>query len=122
MGFVEIPRAVGKEHYPLPLYEYECTKCKHHFELLQKFSDKPAKLCVRCGAPAQRLISSPSIKFKGTGWYVTDYGKGGGSTESKESKESKPATTDSAKEKAPAASDSGKARETTAPSAATPKP
>jgi putative FmdB family regulatory protein len=107
----------------LPLYEYECSKCKHHFELLQKFSDKPAKVCVRCGAPAQRLISSPSIKFKGTGWYVTDYGKSGASTEGKESK---PASTDSAKdsakEKAPAASETGKAKESTSPSTGTPKP
>ena len=109
----------------MPLYEYECTKCKHHFELLQKFSDKPAKVCVRCGAPAQRLISSPSIKFKGTGWYVTDYGKGGGSTESKESKSARAdSAKDSAKEKAPApaASESSKPKETTSPSTGTPKP
>ena len=58
----------------MPLYEYECSACKHRFELLQKFSDKPAKICVRCGGPVIRLLSSPSIQFKGTGWYVTDYG------------------------------------------------
>jgi putative FmdB family regulatory protein len=61
----------------LPLYEYECTVCKHRFELLQKFSDKPAKVCIECGGPVIRLLSSPAIQFKGTGWYVTDYGKGG---------------------------------------------
>jgi putative FmdB family regulatory protein len=111
----------------LPLYEYECTKCKRHFERLQKFSDKPAKLCPNCGAPAQRLISSPAIQFKGTGWYVTDYGKGGGSTEGKDGKdgkEAKPGSADSAKEKAPApaASESSKSKESTSPSTATPKP
>ena len=58
----------------MPLYEYECSVCKHRFELLQKFSDKPAKVCVRCGEPVIRLLSSPAIQFKGTGWYVTDYG------------------------------------------------
>jgi putative FmdB family regulatory protein len=110
----------------LPLYEYECTKCKHHFEMLQKFSDKPAKVCVRCGAPAQRLISSPAIQFKGTGWYVTDYGKGSASTEG--GKERKPASADSAKDSAkekapaPAASESSKPKETASPSSGTPKP
>ena len=105
----------------MPLYEYECSKCKHHFEMLQKFSDKPAKVCVRCGAPAQRLISSPAIKFKGTGWYVTDYGKGSASTEGKGSK---PTSAESAKEKAPApaGSESSKPKESTSPSTATPKP
>ena len=58
----------------MPLYEYECSVCKNRFELLQKFSDEPAKVCVRCGGPAVRLLSSPAIQFKGTGWYVTDYG------------------------------------------------
>ena len=72
----------------MPLYEYECTVCKHRFELLQKFSDEPARVCIQCGAPVIRLLSSPAIQFKGTGWYVTDYGgKSGVSSESK--KESK---------------------------------
>ena len=58
----------------MPLYEYQCSSCSHRFELLQKFSDEPAKVCVRCGGPVVRLLSSPAIQFKGTGWYVTDYG------------------------------------------------
>ncbi len=57
----------------MPLYEYECSACKNRFELIQKFSDEPAKVCVRCGGPVIRLLSSPAIQFKGTGWYVTDY-------------------------------------------------
>lgn len=66
----------------MPHYEYECTVCKHRFELLQKFSDEPAKVCIRCGAPVVRLLSSPAIQFKGTGWYVTDYaGKSGPSAD-----------------------------------------
>jgi putative FmdB family regulatory protein len=67
----------------LPLYEYECVACKHRFELLQKFSDEPAKVCVKCGGPVHRLLSSPAIQFKGTGWYVTDYGKSGAASERK---------------------------------------
>ena len=57
----------------MPLYEYECSACKRRFELLKKFSDEPAQVCIHCGGPAVRLLSSPAIQFKGTGWYVTDY-------------------------------------------------
>ena len=67
----------------MPLYEYECSACKHRFERIQKYSDKPTMKCERCGAQANRLLSSPAIQFKGTGWYVTDYGKGSASTEGK---------------------------------------
>ena len=66
----------------MPLYEYECSVCKHRFELIQKFSDEPVKVCDQCGGPVVRLLSSPAIQFKGTGWYVTDYGgKRGASSE-----------------------------------------
>ena len=64
----------------MPLYEYECGACGHRFEIIQKFSDGPPEACPKCGkGPLQRLLSSPAIQFKGTGWYVTDYaGKKGG--------------------------------------------
>jgi putative FmdB family regulatory protein len=73
----------------LPLYEYECTACGHRFEVIQKFSDLPVEKCPKCGKPVERLISSPAIQFKGTGWYVTDYAKRRGPTDTKG--ESKPA-------------------------------
>jgi putative FmdB family regulatory protein len=57
----------------LPLYEYECTECGKHIEKIQKFSDSPLTKCDKCGGKLERLISSPAIQFKGTGWYVTDY-------------------------------------------------
>ncbi len=57
----------------MPIYEYECRRCGHRFELIQKFSDKPRKRCPECSGAVDRLISSPAIRFKGTGWYVTDY-------------------------------------------------
>ena len=60
----------------MPLYEYECQACKDRFEEIQKIDDPPVKTCPKCGGKTQRLISAPSIQFKGTGWYVTDYGKG----------------------------------------------
>lgn len=57
----------------MPIYEYECRRCGHRFELIQKFSDKPRKRCPECRGGVDRLISPAAIRFKGTGWYVTDY-------------------------------------------------
>ena len=59
----------------MPLYEYECKKCHHRFERIQKFSDRHLKKCPDCGGPVEQMISAPAVQFKGTGWYVTDYPK-----------------------------------------------
>ena len=61
----------------MPLYEYKCHQCNKTFEVRQKFADEPLKVHEDCGGEAERLISVPSLQFKGTGWYVTDYGRGG---------------------------------------------
>jgi putative FmdB family regulatory protein len=58
----------------LPLHEYTCGRCGR-FEVLQKLSDLPLGVCPTCGEAVQRLISAPAIQFKGSGWYVTDYGR-----------------------------------------------
>jgi putative FmdB family regulatory protein len=63
----------------MPLYEYQCTKCKHRFEKIQKFSDPDVKKCPECGGKVEKLISAPAVQFKGSGWYVTDYANKGGS-------------------------------------------
>lgn len=63
----------------MPLYEYECESCAHRFEVIQKFSDAPISVCPKCGGPVQKLLSSPAIQFKGSGFYLTDYGRGTGS-------------------------------------------
>ena len=77
----------------MPLYEYECEKCGHRFEKIQKFSDKMIKKCPECGGRVEQLVSAPAVQFKGSGWYVTDYAKkshvpasDSGSKDSKESK------------------------------------
>jgi putative FmdB family regulatory protein len=57
----------------MPIYEYECRKCKAHMEVFQKVSDKPPVKCRKCGGRLERKISAPAIQFKGSGWYVTDY-------------------------------------------------
>ena len=59
----------------MPLYEYQCKKCKHRFEKIQKFSDPQVKKCPECGGPVEKLLSAPAVQFKGSGWYVTDYAR-----------------------------------------------
>ena len=87
----------------MPLYEYECDACGHRFEVIQKFSDAPIDKCPKCGAAVRKLMSSPAIQFKGSGWYITDYAK----------KESTSATkAGSAKEGSTSGSDAGSAGST----------
>ena len=73
----------------MPLYEYQCKKCRNKFEKIQKFSDPPVRKCPKCGGPVEKLLSAPAVQFKGTGWYVTDYGRKGQSNDRGPS-ESKP--------------------------------
>jgi putative FmdB family regulatory protein len=90
----------------MPLYEYQCKKCGHRFERIQKFSDKPIKKCPECGGPVEQTISAPAVQFKGSGWYVTDYAKkaqapassDSGSKDSKESKKEEKKPESSTKE------------------------
>jgi putative FmdB family regulatory protein len=66
----------------MPIYEYECRKCKAHVEVLQKITDKPLTKCRKCGGRLEKQWSSTSFQLKGTGWYATDYA--GKKTEAKE--------------------------------------
>lgn len=61
----------------MPLYEYQCDDCQRRFEVIQKFSDPPVESCPTCTGLVKRLISSPAIHFRGSGFYLTDYGRGG---------------------------------------------
>src|ERR1700730_5608809 len=60
----------------MPLYEYKCDSCGDVFEVIQKFSDQPLSVHENCGGVLERLISTSALQFKGSGWYVNDYGKG----------------------------------------------
>jgi putative FmdB family regulatory protein len=91
----------------MPLYEYECKKCGHRFEKIQKFSDKMVKKCPECGGQVEQMISAPAVQFKGSGWYVTDYAKksssqgssdNSGDSSSKEKKDDKPKSDSSSKD------------------------
>jgi putative FmdB family regulatory protein len=70
----------------VPLYEYKCTKCGTVFEIFQKVNDPAPKKCSKCLGPLKKVLSPPALKFKGSGWYVTDYGgkKGSASEPSSE--------------------------------------
>ena len=64
----------------MPTYEYECTKCGYNFEVFQAMSDEPLKTCTKCGKEVRRLIlGGAGVIFKGSGFYVTDKGKGSSS-------------------------------------------
>src|SRR5512139_3152632 len=98
----------------MPLYEYQCDACGFRFEVIQRFSDAPIESCQSCGGPVRKLLSSPAIQFKGSGWYITDYArkgaKGGGAdgeaAEKKPKAEAGPAKTEAAAK--PATSSSSK--------------
>ncbi|CAN5695859.1 hypothetical protein BH18ACI4_BH18ACI4_23880 [soil metagenome] len=61
----------------MPIYEFECRKCKAHTEVFQKMSDKPPTKCNQCGGRLEKQVSASAIQFKGSGWYVTDYAGNG---------------------------------------------
>jgi putative FmdB family regulatory protein len=77
------------EEGPVPLYEYECQACHHRFERIQQFSDPLVKKCPQCKkGKVRKLPSAPAVRFKGTGWYVTDYGRKSSDTSNPDSGES----------------------------------
>lgn len=67
----------------MPIYEYQCTDCKQRHEMIQKISDPPMTHCPNCGGAMKKLMSSPAIQFKGSGFYKTDYASGSSSSSSK---------------------------------------
>lgn len=91
----------------MPLYEYQCKKCGHRFEKIQKFSDPKVKKCPECGGAVEQVISAPAVQFKGSGWYVTDYARKS-SAPASETKESKK---EEKKSEAPAKESSSKKSE-----------
>lgn len=62
----------------MPIYEYECRRCRRRLETMRRLSDPPLTECPECGGELRKLVSAPAFQFKGSGWYVTDYAKKGG--------------------------------------------
>ncbi len=119
----------------MPIYEYECRKCGHEFEALQKVSDGALRKCPECGAlKLQRLVSAPQFRLKGAGWYETDFKKdgkrrladGGGAEAAggdKGEKTDKSEKGDTAeKSEKPALADAGKKQASPAPARPAPPP
>jgi putative FmdB family regulatory protein len=65
----------------MALYEFQCATCDRKTEVIQRFSDPPPTICPYCGGALKKLLSSPAVQFKGSGFYATDYGKPGGKPE-----------------------------------------
>ena len=96
----------------MPLYEYECDNCHEHFEVIEKFSDEPLTVHAKCGGgPVRRLISVSALQFKGSGWYVNDYAKGGGSANKSPASDGAPSD---AKSDAKKSADSSKSTDSSA--------
>ncbi len=83
--------ALHRREITMPLYEYQCQACNHRYERIERVSDPTTGTCPDCGGEARRLLGVPALQFKGSGWYVTDYGKGtgGAAGEKPKSSESK---------------------------------
>ncbi len=58
----------------MPIYEYKCQRCGD-FEVTQRITEKPLSRCPTCKGKVKKLISNTSFQLKGTGWYITDYGR-----------------------------------------------
>jgi len=115
----------------MPLYEYQCRSCSKISEVIQRMDDAPLSTCDECGGELKKLFSAPSFQFKGSGWYVTDYAKGGanGKASSGDGDSSEPKAKSDAKSDAGAKSDSGESAKSGSgeskpekASAASPKP
>jgi putative FmdB family regulatory protein len=85
----------------MPIYEFECRKCKAHVEVFQKMNDKPPTKCRKCGGRLEKLVSASAIQFKGSGWYVTDYAGNGKKAAEKAEKEGADSAASSDDKKSP---------------------
>jgi putative FmdB family regulatory protein len=107
----------------MPLYEYECER-GHRFERIVKYSDPPIAVCPVCGAAVHKLMSSPAIQFKGSGFYINDYarkgsGEGKDSTDTKSTKSSGEAGESKESKDSKDSKDSKESKETKTEKAAT---
>ena len=106
----------------MPIYEYECERCQHRVELIQKRSDPPLTVCPRCQAEGamKKLLAAPALQFKGSGFYITDYSNKGKEKTEGTAPESKPVA-DATSTAQPATSET-KTEKKTDPSSSTPAP
>jgi putative FmdB family regulatory protein len=103
--------SLGRRSHELPLYEYRCLKCKRHTDKIENLNGPKLKKCPHCGGKVESVLTAPAIQFKGSGWYVTDYGRktsGGDASKSENSEKSEKTEKSDKPEKAekPSKSDS----------------
>jgi putative FmdB family regulatory protein len=90
----------------MPTYEYACRACGHAFDVVQRMTDDPLRVCPECGGELRKVFAPPAITFKGSGFYATDHrtkakpagsDDGGGSKKkpSETSKDAKPSSSES---------------------------
>jgi putative FmdB family regulatory protein len=82
----------------MPLYEYQCDACAHRFEVIQQYKDAPIDVCPKCGGTVKKLLSSPAIQFRGSGFYITDYARKGSDSATTKAGETKADSTASSTE------------------------
>ena len=104
----------------MPIYEYECTKCKARLEVLQKMTDKAPTKCKKCGGRLEKQMSAPAIQFKGSGWYVTDYA-GSGRKAAEKSEREATVSSDSKSERTEKKTNESSPAKKTSEKASTPK-
>src|SRR6267378_941694 len=83
--------SLTRRSHELPLYEYRCLKCKRHTDKIENLNGPKLKKCPHCGGKVESVLTAPAIQFKGSGWYVTDYGRktsGGDASKSENSEKS----------------------------------
>ena len=95
----------------MPLYEYKCVKCGHRFEKIESLSAPTTQKCPKCGKKAERQLAAPAIQFKGSGWYVTDYGGKKGAPASETSGDGSPAKAGTSSDSKPSDSKSSESKE-----------
>ena len=76
----------------MPIYEYQCSDCGKCFERMQKITEEPLSSCPFCSGTVKKLVSNCSFQLKGTGWYVTDYGKKDGANGKKKERKKESST------------------------------
>ena len=106
----------------MPIYEFECRKCGHHFDHLQKLSDADPTVCPTCHAEQlHRMLSAPAFRLAGSGWYETDFKKPGDHQHNLAGDAGAPTTTSEVRDGGDKAATGKEAKDATTP-AATPTP
>lgn len=82
----------------MPIYGYRCGNCGHQFEVLQRISDEPMKVCPKCQGKLTKMLYPAGVIFKGSGYYTTDYKGSSHSGSSSNGSSSSPPSTDSKSE------------------------